>query len=91
MRIDEDKIFVLTNPLFYIWAIMLLIYIALEKLLDITGIYDWYYVLFRFNRMSERGKEEMVFIMDKRAIRLFWLKRKAWEYATKLIKKENDL
>lgn len=91
MKISEEQIFVLTNPLFWIWALLIFVIHLIKKALDLIGIYDWYYVLFRFNRMSKRGKKEMVFLMDKRAIKLFWLKRKAWEYATKLIKKENNL
>jgi len=91
MKISEEQIFVLTNPFFWIWAIIVLILHLIKKALDVTGIYDWYYVLFRFKRMSKRSKDEMVFLMDKRAIKLLWLKRKAWEYATKLIKEENNL
>jgi hypothetical protein len=91
MKISEEQIFVLTNPIFWIWALIIFVMHLIKKALDLTGIYDWYYVLFKFKRMSKSGKDQIVFLMDKRAIKLFWLKRKAWEYATSLIKKENTL
>jgi hypothetical protein len=83
MKIREEQIFVLTNPIFWIWALIIFAKELIKKALDLTGIYDWYYVLFRSKRLSKRGKNEMVFLMGKRAIKLFWLKRKAWEYATR--------
>ena len=91
MKISEEQIFVLTNPFFWLWAIILFVVHLIKKTLDVTGIYDWYYVLFKFHKMSKSGKEQMVFIMDKKAIKLLWLKRKAWQYATNLIKKETTL
>jgi len=91
MKISDDQIFVLTNPFFWIYAIIIFAIHLIKKTLDVTGLYDWYFVLFRFYRMSKSGKDQMVFLMDKRAIRLFWLKRKAWQYATNIIKKENTI
>jgi hypothetical protein len=91
MKISEEKIFVLTSPLFWLWVVIFLINEVIKKTLDITGIYDWYYVLFKFNKLSKRGKGEMVFLMEKRLIKLFWLKRKAWSYVVTKIKEENAI
>lgn len=88
MKINEEEIFVLTNPLFWIWVILLFIYQLIKKAIVFTGINDWYFVLFNFDTMPEEGKKQMLFMMNNRTTYLFWSKRKAWEYAVNKINKE---
>lgn len=87
MKISEEKFFVLTNPLFWLWGVVIFGIYFIRKFLDVTGLYDWFYVLVTFDKMSENGKKQMIFIMNTPP-KLFWLKRKAWEYAVAKIKKQ---
>lgn len=86
MKIDTEQIFVLTNPIFWLWAIVLFIIYFIQKFLEVTGIYDWYYVLFKFDKMSKKVNRTMIHIFNNRP-KMFWLKRKAWELAEKKFKK----
>jgi hypothetical protein len=87
MKIDEEQIFVLTNPIFWLWFIVMLVFTLLKKFLDVTGIYDWFYVLITFDKMSESGKDQMIIVMNNQP-KMLWLKRKAWEYAVTKIEKQ---
>ncbi len=88
MKIDEEQVFVLTNPLFYIWAVLLLIYKLIIKAIEFLGLNDWYFVLFNWKTMPLEAKKQMAIMMDNRTTKLFWLKLKAWEWALAKIKKE---
>ena len=88
MKINEEQIFVLTNPLFWLWAIILFVWYLVRKILDFTGLYDWFYVLITFDKMTERGKDEMIYVMSNNLLKMFWLKRKAWEFAISKIEKQ---
>ena len=68
-------------------AVTLFLVLFIRKFLDVTGLYDWIYILVTFDKMSESGKDQMIFIMNNQP-KLFWLKRKAWEYAIAKIKRQ---
>ena len=87
MKISEEQIFVLTNPIFWLWAIIVFVIYLVRKILDFTGLYDWFYVLITFDKMSESGKKAMINVMNNQP-KMFWLKRKAWEYAIAKINKQ---
>lgn len=88
MKINEERFFVLTNPFFWLWVIITFIWYCIRKFLDFTGLHDWFYVLVTFDKMSERGKDEIIYIIENNLLEMFWLKRKAWEYAIKKIENE---
>lgn len=88
---DLDKFFIFTNPLFWVYFILYLIWLGIKGFLDFTGIFDWYYVLFKLKGMEKRYGNDLVFVFTNKKNKFFWLKQRAWEYATKIIKKQDNL
>jgi len=86
----EEKFFILTNPLFWMWAIIMLLWGILRKGLVYLGILDWYYVLFRFDKIPKRGKRVLLELNKNKDLKMFWLKRKAFEYAINEILKRTN-
>ncbi|AGM14105.1 hypothetical protein P2559Y_0042 [Croceibacter phage P2559Y] len=84
---DLDKFFIFTNPLAWVYFILYLIWLGIKGFLDFTGIFDWYYVLFKLKNMEKRNRKDLVFVFTNKKNKFFWPKQKAWEYATKIIKK----
>lgn len=84
-KFKEDEFFIFTNPLFYIWLVVNVIYAALDSFSQYTGIKDWYYVLFEFKKLSEEEKETIIYIISKQDKKsyLSYLGRKAGEYLIK--------
>ena len=90
MKINEEQIFTLTNPLFWIWAIILFTIKFFNRVIEYSGLADWFFILFRFKEISKEGQNFIVFIDSKNDYsRGSWLKRKAWSYAAKKIKENN--
>ena len=79
---------IFTNPLCYVYLILELLYLAVKYLLDITGITDWHFALFRLKYEGNSFKEAFLYVQKERAFKLFWLKAKAWQYTEKLILRE---
>lgn len=88
---DIDKFFIITNPLAWVWFMLHLIWLGIKGLLNFTGVFDWYYVLFKLKNMEKRNRKDLVFFYTNKKNKFFWTKQKAWEYATKIIKKEDNL
>lgn len=86
----EEDFFILTNPLFYIWAIIIFLWEFSKKGLEYLGILDWYYVLFRFHEMPEKGKRVILELNKNKDLKMFWLRRKAFEYAVNEILKRTN-
>lgn len=91
MKTSLDNFFILTNPLAWIYFLLCLLWLGIKGFLDFTGLFDWYYVLFKLKYMKPQNKRDLVEVFSKKKTKFFWLKQKAWEQAIKNINKENKL
>ncbi len=87
----EDKFFIYTNPLAWVYFLICLLWLGVKGFLDFTGVSDWYYVLFKLKNMKKQHREDLVSVFTRKKNKLFWPKQKAWECAIKIIKKENTI
>lgn len=83
-----EKFLFLTNPLTWIFMIVYFLWFLGSKFLDLTGLYDWYFVLFKMNKQSSKHKKMILKVYQNKQTKFFWLKRKAWGYASKKIEKQ---
>lgn len=88
MQTDNDKFFILTNPIFWVYFLIMASYYLLDMLNNFLGIKDWYWVLFKLKNMPLAQKKDLVKLQTSRKTKFFWLKEKAWERAKNIIEKE---
>lgn len=78
MQTNEEKFFILTNPIFWAYFLIMAIYYLLDMLNNFLGIKDWYWVLFKLKNMPLAHKKDLVKIQTSKKTKFFWLKEKAW-------------
>ena len=85
---QTDKFFILTNPIFWVYFLIMASYYLLDMLNNFLGIKDWYWVLFKLKNMPLAHKKDLVKVQTSKQTKFFWLKEKAWERAKTIIEKE---
>ena len=53
MSESENKFFVFTNPLFYIYSVLIWTYALFELIPPFLGIKDWYYINYKLPKEDE--------------------------------------
>lgn len=82
-----EQFFIMTNPLFWVFALITYIYTGFKNLFTEIGITDWWYILFKLDKQDDKHKKIIKELYKKhmeQKTKMFWLKRKAWKYANKL-------
>ena len=90
MERNEENFFIYTNPLFYLYFILLAIKYIVVLFLEYVGVIDWYYVLFKLRGQHENVKDALLQIHKSRKHKLPWIKELAWNKAIKIIEDERN-
>lgn len=88
MQTNEEKFFILTNPIFWAYFLIMAIYYLIDMLNNFLGLKDWCYVIFKLKNMPLESKKALIKIQETKKTKHPWLKEKAWERAKTIIEKE---
>ena len=78
--------FVYSNPLFWIYAIVSLIYLLLEHMLIISSISDWYFIYFKLDNIPKRHREDLLSSLEIVVNSKNFLQRRALKKAIEILK-----
>ena len=83
-----NDFFMYTNPLTWVYFIILILWFFLQEFLAVSGIADWYFCLFQMNSMEEQFKEDFIKSVENKDFKFFWFKEQAWLHIVKKLKNE---
>jgi len=92
MKFTLEDFFMITNPLFWVWMIISLIYEFFKWMLTEFGIRDWFTIIFTNNpKVNSKSEAKTLIDIFENMNHKYWLKRRAWEYLEKRIKRQFKL
>jgi len=84
----EENFFVITNPLLWIWMLLIFLWIGIKWVVNSVGITDWWFVLFVLKKTSAAERTVLLNYWESKEGKFFYIKRKAWEKAIRIIKEK---
>ena len=85
---NYERFFIYTNPLFWVFACVVLLSEVTDKGFRYVGLNNWWFIVFKLNKNIHKKSFRKNCLNFKTTIKykeLFWINKKAWDYIFKRI------